>query len=362
MARVSEFSRETLSTDQTTGTAGADALLGRWVRLSVTERRALVALAAEIEAATQHAESSVGSAGERFASIAQMSQAQATVVRDLVASVHTVELDGRAVALDEIAAKLGDTLESLVGKMSTMGTRGGAMLETLDAVLKDLGTVETSVAEIDRINRQTNLLALNAKIEAARAGDAGRGFAVVADEVRELAKSVNMLSARISGQIGSIASGLRRSYGLLEEIARVDLSQESLDTQQRVRMMMQSLVEQNGRLADVLDESATAAAEISADVASAVVSLQFQDLTRQKMAAVVHALGVLGAALDDLGAESAAAGCGDPATVASDDTLAQRILAEFGLAEMRRRVAAAIAGEDVPAVETEPPPSSIELF
>lgn len=336
-------------------------LLARWLKLSLTERRALAVLAEEIEAAAQHAERSVQSAAERFERIAQMSQAQAGIVGDLVATIQTVEIDGRALSLSEVAAGLGETLSGLVDKMSAMSTRGGGMMTLLDTVMGELGSVEASVAEIDRINRQTNLLALNAKIEAARAGEAGRGFAVVADEVRELAKSVNTLSGRIRGQIGSIAGGLRRSHDLLQDIAEVDLSQESVEANLKVRTVMQRLVEQNGCLATMLNETAVAAQRISADVGSAVVSLQFQDLTRQKLAAVVHALAVLGGALDDLGAVTDAAR-GGAAPIDSDPELTARVVSEFGLADMRRRVAAAMGGGVAEPVALEPPPSSIELF
>ncbi|MBP0573634.1 hypothetical protein J8J27_23320, partial [Mycobacterium tuberculosis] len=103
----------------------------------------------------------------------------------------------------------------LLGEAQALADGAGAEMAEL---ARAVGEIDAVVGLIASIAGQTNLLALNAKIEAARAGEAGRGFAVVADEVRELAKSVNTLSGRIRGQIGSIASGLRQSHLLLQDI------------------------------------------------------------------------------------------------------------------------------------------------
>ena len=91
---------------------------------------------------------------------------------------------------------------------------------------------------IEEIARQTNLLALNAAIEAARAGEHGRGFAVVAAEVRKLAE---------------------RSQGAAAEI--VELSSVSVDVAEDAGRMLEALVPDIQRTAELVQEISASSRE-----------------------------------------------------------------------------------------------------
>jgi methyl-accepting chemotaxis protein len=322
-----------------TGPAVLD-LLQQWLGLSIIQRRALEALTAELDLVSTDVESNVGRLSERFQDITATSREQAGAVQALVTSIQQVVVDGKVVPLEEIAASLGDMLSELVGKISGLSSRGGAMVSALDGVLAELNSVEASLGQIDRINHQTNLLALNAKIEAARAGEAGRGFSVVAEEVRELAKAVNSLSSVIRGQINAISGGLAKSHGMLREIAAVDMSEENLHANSRVRMVMRCLVEQNASFADVLRQTAATTDKITQDVSSAIVAMQFQDLTSQRLGNMKGLLTGLAEALGDLQAVSRPS-AGDADLGAPCDR-ARNLVAGCTLSDMRKRLAARI--------------------
>jgi methyl-accepting chemotaxis protein len=315
----------------------AAAVLEHWLGLSATERRVVDVLIAEIDNARRHADGSVHDVSERFRHLAATTREQSEIVENLVGAIQKVRVDGHEVALADVASGLGEMLHGLIDKVSGLSNRGSALVGALDGVLDQLHAVESSVGAIDKINRQTNLLALNAKIEAARAGDAGRGFAVVADEVRELAKSVDTLSRAIRGQIGSIADGLHRSHGLLQEIAGIDMSDENRVADERVRTVMRTLVEQNAYCSDVLRRTARTTEAITSDVDAAIVTMQFQDLTSQKLDNVARCLAALLEAAADLTHETIPL-APDATSDAIDDRLAERILAVLTLSEVKRRV------------------------
>lgn len=99
---------------------------------------------------------------------------------------------------------------------------------------KAMEQVAEKIQIVNDIAFQTNLLALNAAVEAARAGEHGKGFAVVAAEVRRLAE---------------------RSKEAASEI--VQLSKLSMVTINEVRDVMQILVPEISKTAELIAEIAT---------------------------------------------------------------------------------------------------------
>ncbi|WP_245239158.1 methyl-accepting chemotaxis protein [Methylobacterium platani] len=327
--------------------SGAVAVLQSWLGLSVLQRRALEALVGELGLASAHMEDSVHGLTGRFESIAATTRDQAEIVQGLVASIQAVEIDGRSVPLADVAAGLGETLAALMDKVVRLSRQGGETARALDGVLGEIGAVEGSVAQIEAINRQTNLLALNAKIEAARAGEAGRAFAVVADEVRQLAQSINALSGTIKEQIGTVAAGLRGSHGLLQDIATVDVSDESRSAEARVHTVMQTLVAQTSRFAGVLQQTAETTQSITADVSGAIVAMQFQDLTKQRLQNGEGVLRALSRELGRMADEAAARGLGAPGAEA-DQGWAEAMIAACTLGEVRDRLRRQVLGQASP--------------
>lgn len=150
-------------------------------------------------------------------------------------------------------------------------------------------------------------------------------------------KSINALSAVIRRQIGSISGGLRNSHALLRDVAAVDMSDESVNANARVRTVMQTLVEQNGRVAGVLQQTAQTTQAITTEVSAAVVGMQFQDLAMQRLGNVGGALRALGAALEDMEQRTPGGGL-DPAEDGLDREWVERMIAGCTLKEVRTRL------------------------
>jgi methyl-accepting chemotaxis protein len=175
--------------------------------------------------------------------------------------------------------------------------------------------LEELVVHIRDISDQTNLLALNASIEAARAGEAGRGFAVVADEVQRLSGTVDKSATKIGQGMKEMTELINREFSeqqIVQEIAEEseclsDLRHQLISLGENVKTIQDSVV----TTLSVLRERGTS---VGSMVVESLGTIQFQDITRQKIEHVIRILDSLAANLAGLENRLAQPGCG-PDTV-----------------------------------------------
>ncbi|MGO8695653.1 MAG: methyl-accepting chemotaxis protein [Rectinemataceae bacterium] len=166
--------------------------------------------------------------------LSQGATEQAAAAEEVSSSVEEMTATIRQNADNSAAA------EGIARKSSGDARAGGDSVGQTVAAMKDIAG---KIGIIEEIARQTNLLALNAAIEAARAGEAGKGFAVVASEVRKLAERAQSAAKEISELSG-------KSVAIAEEAGK----------------LIQSVVPDIQRTAEVVQEISSASKEQSAGV------------------------------------------------------------------------------------------------
>lgn len=166
----------------------------------------------------------------------------------------------------------------------------GDALESGKAVAQAVGAMKEIAAKtsiVEEIARQTNLLALNAAIEAARAGEHGKGFAVVAAEVRKLAErsqkaaaeigDLSSSSVKVAENAGSLLEKLvpdiRRTADLVQEISAASREQDSGSQQiNKAIMQLDQVIQQN---AGAAEEMASTAEELASQAEQLQSSVNF---------------------------------------------------------------------------------------
>ena len=201
---------------------------------------------------SQRTEQAAANLQETAASTEEMS---ATVKQN---ADNAKNASGLASVADQSAKTGGQVVEQAVTAM--------AGIESSAQKITDI------IGVIDEIAFQTNLLALNASVEAARAGEAGKGFAVVAQEVRQLAQR----SAQAASDIKTV---INDSNGQVKDgVQLVNQAGEALT----------EIVGSIGKVAEIVQEIASASEEQSVGVQEINKSIASMDEMTQQNSALVE--------------------------------------------------------------------------
>jgi methyl-accepting chemotaxis protein len=178
--------------------------------------------------------------------------------------------------------------EKIAIKAAESASESRAAVSRTVASMKEIAE---KISIIEEIARQTNMLALNAAIEAARAGEHGKGFAVVAAEVRKLAERSQEAAVEISdlssssvevaestGQmLEEMLPDIQRTAELVQEITAASIEQNTgVEQINRAIQQLDNVTQQN---ASGSEELSSTAEELSAQAAQLLNSISFFKVT-----------------------------------------------------------------------------------
>ncbi|MES1981825.1 MAG: methyl-accepting chemotaxis protein [Pseudomonadota bacterium] len=182
--------------------------------------------------------------------------------------------------LEVFVRTTSDAMNSFVDSTVQNSKHAMELVEKMDAISAQMSGVLSVLDEVENISKQTNLLALNAAIEAARAGDAGRGFAVVADEVRKLSDKTGKFSKEIRLLVHNANDSVISAEDAITKLAANDMT-FVMNSKHNVQVMMKDMTTLNESMATNAIELNKINAKVEKNVAVAISTLQFQDMSSQ---------------------------------------------------------------------------------
>jgi methyl-accepting chemotaxis protein len=182
---------------------------------------------------------------------------------------------------------------NLLGEMTDMLEENGNLnvgySRSIEMILESTATINKITEDIQYISDQTNLLALNAAIEAARAGEHGRGFSVVAEEVRKLSDRTNQASNDITQIVGKVNASVKDiSDSLTDNLHKTKMKKQSVDS--AVEGLSTSAKESTEVFSKLVASAVQSSESVASNIDQIILSLQFQDITKQEIEAAVAPL------------------------------------------------------------------------
>lgn len=242
---------------------------------------ALTVLTTQLPKTATLVEDSTQDLCERFLKLAQDSSEQAKQVNVVADAAGSIALDnGERITLNDFTNLFSETLYDSIEKILQVSKKSMEMVYRLDEAINSLSEIEKFLGDIQKINRQANLLALNATIEASKAGKAGESFQVVASEIKNMSNDIRELSVTMQDRINTISTSVNSGYELLRDVASTDMS-TNMRAKETLDQLLSNMLSQNKDFTELLAGAAAFSENLSANISSMVMGMQFQDRTKQ---------------------------------------------------------------------------------
>ncbi len=179
-----------------------------------------------------------------------------------------------------------DSFVEEVDNSSKVALQIGSVVRQVEASTRAIAPI---LEEIEFLSDQTRLLALNAAIEAARAREHGRGFAVVAEEVAKLASRSGIAATNIKKLVNGAITSVAVVIEELESLGAMDMS-SVYQAKENLGHLNTTVAEKNNELAIMVIEVNARSEILAKDITQVLMTMQFQDLTKQKVKKLVARL------------------------------------------------------------------------
>jgi len=293
------------SLDNESQTRRMDELLQRWMDVGRDFLREADGLQQEVASVIRQLDHAAGTIGNSFQAVISKAATQAKQAMTLLEGTQGATEDGVPQSLQDFIRVTDFRLNRMADEVVRVADLSVKMVNDLDDVQGRATTIDGFLRDVDGLSDRTKLIALNAEIQAARAGEEGRGFTVVATEVRRLSEASQVFSKQIRAHLKAVRSGLSRTYGNMQTLTAQDMN-HALTIKDEVLTLTQSLEDKNREVADTVSEINVISREIAEDVKKIVISLQFHDITSQRLSTMLAPINSLRKMLRQLEHESLA--------------------------------------------------------
>ncbi|MDY7028866.1 MAG: methyl-accepting chemotaxis protein [Spirochaetota bacterium] len=243
-------------------------------------------LAQQLQSVIDYTEQAAMDLSNSFISINRKAKNQVRDVQHIFGGISGEEADREE---SSVLHDIRNNLDSLTVGLDQLLILIKKNTESTSRILRQTQSIEKIVEASSEITENSRVLSINATIEAARAGQHGRGFAVVAREFQQMTQRSEESTREIQevvNKISELSETVHRETRESEEIS-LRLGREAKTHGQKSVDKINTMIAQTRY---DLEKLSAQAEEFARDISSIVMSIQFQDITRQRIEHVIEPL------------------------------------------------------------------------
>ena len=245
-------------------------------------RHALLALGSDLESLGESTEGEFLSIGEKLQGFYQRA-ADISKISSTVARLMSGEELGAAI---EGFRNVFDRMKRLEGE-SRRNTK------TLRDVLENIARLNHHVDGFSKTIRHLRVLCVSTRIESARMGDHSADFETLADEVGKLSLEIESRCFQLLASSDSLSQLIGQTLAKVLDLETAQQTQAGI-VFDKTMSSLESLMERHGLSASGAGKISTRYETVSQRIGEIVTSMQFHDITRQRIEHVHQALAGLG--------------------------------------------------------------------
>ncbi len=193
------------------------------------------------------------------------------------------ELSGSG--METIIAELRDVFHR-IGELESRSHQGSS---TLENIFDQFEKMREPLEGFGKIVKILNVVCVMMRIENARFGEMQTGFLTVSEDVRKLAEHILAKAQELTERSSVLSAMIRENLGLLREFesSRSAAARQLTDDTAR---SLDVLVERHRTSSKTLSHISDRYGQVSRNISEIVASMQFHDITRQRLEHVREAL------------------------------------------------------------------------
>ena len=270
------------------GGEGLHTLLDRWSTISHNTHTSLQGMNHEIDHVMRQTEQAVLDIGSSFRDITSKTTAQMEYAMGLLKTTRDPAGVDEA-ATFEGGESLTDYIRSYEGMLDHMSNKLIHFSDvSLDLVKgqqnlqENAKSVDGLLDEMELIASRVSLLALNTSVVSGGVVGNERAFVEMSDKIRELSQSANEFNRRIRKHMQGMKEGLRSADESMRSMS-ADLKEVARSAKNDVTKLTTSMLEKNQEVTEIVENINKLGEEVKQDIYKIIMSLQFQDITQQRL-------------------------------------------------------------------------------
>jgi methyl-accepting chemotaxis protein len=182
-----------------------------------------------------------------------------------------------------------DGLKDICGHVNDMNQISISGRDTLVAIMERFRKIQAPLRSFENIVRKIHVLCNLINIEIARLGNTEAGFGTLVEQVKELSVNIEVKSATMIRDLEEMTAFIHKD---IEKITGFEARQKRQAEQiiGKTTKNLTKLTERHVHAAGRLNDIAASWGGISRNIGDVIASLQFQDITRQRIEHVCSAL------------------------------------------------------------------------
>lgn len=193
-----------------------------------------------------------------------------------------------------------DGLQAVFVQVQEQDALSGKGVAVLSSLLSRFEAIGAQLGRFDQTIRNLHALCNLIKIESASLGSRDTGFNALGEEVRKLAANITEKSTELRSHARNLADMIRQGLQRMSDFEKKQQGNARLILDQAVQNLT-AMTQRHQSSSETLGEIATRWKRISQSIGEVVASMQFHDITRQRLEHVRDALKDVG---DKLGPEA----------------------------------------------------------